>query len=139
MFDEEQQELAKKIITDDFKLVNLNDITDDESIWHNWASLLELSLKWAKARDIILLLERFNPLLMVAYQDNPKVFFATLNYLVDVGETDKDKLVEWSKQNLTDDEGAIMTVAEQWREEGVKKTALKMLKKKIDIDISVKL
>ena len=138
MFDEKQQDLAKKVLIEDFKLVNLNEIPDDEIIKHNWAGLLELSLKWAKERDIMLLLEQFKPLLIMACRDNQKVFFSTLNYLVDVGETDKDKLLEWSKHNLNDEGDTIVTVAEQWKEEGreesIKKTALNMLKKNMDID-----
>ena len=134
MFDKDQQELAKNILINDFKLVNLHDIDDSQIMQHNWASLLELSLKWARERDIIEILEKVKPFLIMACRDNKKVFFATLNYLIDVGETDKNKLIEWSKQNLKDDEEVIMTVAEQWIEQGVKKTALKMLKREMDID-----
>jgi predicted transposase/invertase (TIGR01784 family) len=128
MFDKDQQELAKNILINDFKLVNLHDIDDNQIMQHNWASLLELSLKWARERDIIEILEKVKPFLIMACKDNKKIFFSTLNYLVDVGEADKDKLIEYCKQNLTDDEGEIMTVAEQWKEEGKKETALKMLK-----------
>ncbi len=142
MFDEEHRDLAKRVLTEDFKLVNLHDISDDEIMQHEWASLLELSLKWARDRDILLLLEKFKPYLILACRDNPKVFFATLNYLVDVGETDKNKLIEWNKQNLEDAGETVMTVAEQWleegreegREEGVKKTALKMLEENYSLE-----
>ena len=143
MFDREQRDLVENVLVNDFKLINLYEIDDDEIMRHNWASLLELSLKWARECDIIELLEKFKPFLLMACKDNKKIFFATLNYLVDVGEADKDKLIEYCKQNLTNDEGAIMTVAEQWKEEGreegeirkAKKTALKMLEKEMDINM----
>ena len=49
----------------------------------------------------------------------------------------------FGKQNLTNDEGAIMTVAEQWKEEGreegeirkAKKTALSLLDQDVDINV----
>lgn len=147
MFDREQRDLVENVLVNDFKLINLYEIDDEEIMRHNWASLLELSLKWAKECDIIELLDKFKPFLLMACKENKKIFFATLNYLVDVGETDKDKLIEYCKQNLTDDEGAIMTVAEQWKAEGreegreeerlnmTKKTVLKMLEQNLDVNV----
>ncbi|WYW35947.1 Rpn family recombination-promoting nuclease/putative transposase (plasmid) [Vibrio harveyi] len=120
----ENPEIAKALYSQDFPLVDVTVIPDDEIIRHKRVALLELVQKHVRQRDLLdftdtlvtLLLER---LITVNQLDS------LVEYLLRVGETSNlEGLMRTLAQQVPEHEERFMTVAEQLeargREQGLK-------------------
>ena len=130
-----EPDLAKQILTNDFQLVDIHRIPDSEFGKHFLSGVFEACIKWGATRDIINTLDALKPDLIKILNLNKGALVAILTYLGDVGDTDVKTLIEWGKSTGSVGE-EVVTLAKQLEsrgiEKGVKKTALKMIKKKVD-------
>ena len=78
--------LAKKILTNDFQLVDIHRIPDEEFDKHFWSGIFESCIKWGATRDVINTLESLEPKLIQVFNSNKGVFVAMLTYLGNVGK-----------------------------------------------------
>jgi predicted transposase/invertase (TIGR01784 family) len=137
-----EPDLAKQILINDFQLVDIHRIPEQEFDKHFWAGIFEACIKWGAKRDVINTLESLEPKLMQVFDSNKGVFVAMLTYLGNVSDTDLEQLIEWGRQLKPEIGEEIMTLAERLEEKGreeeraniTRKTALKMLEEKAEID-----
>jgi predicted transposase/invertase (TIGR01784 family) len=115
----QESELSKRILTSDFQLIDVQRTQDSKFQEHFWAGLFESCIKWGAKRDLINTLEILKPDLLKVHDLNNGVLLATLTYLGKVGDTDVDKLIEWSKNagSIGDD---VMTLAQRLENRGHK-------------------
>jgi predicted transposase/invertase (TIGR01784 family) len=134
-----EPELAKQILTNDFQLVDIHRIPDEEFDKHFWSGIFESCIKWGATRDVINTLESLEPKLIQVFNSNKGAFVAMLTYLGNVGDTDLEQLIEWGKNLKSEIGDEIMTLAQKLEKKGaektVKKTALKMLEENLAIDV----
>ena len=134
-----EPDLTKQILTNDLQLVDIHRIPDSEFGKHFLSGVFEACIKWGATRDIINTLDALKPDLVKILNLNKGTLVAILTYLGDVGNTDVETLIEWGKQagSIGEEVMALKHKLEERGEvrgfeKGVKKTALKMIKKNVD-------
>ena len=111
-------ELAKKLYTGDFPLVDVTVLPDDEIMQHKRIALLELVQKHIRHRDMLEFTEQLVTLLLSGYTTEIQVR-SLMSYMVQVGEThDLNTLITTLASQVPEHEATLMTIAEQLRQEG---------------------
>ncbi|MEZ9362902.1 Rpn family recombination-promoting nuclease/putative transposase [Vibrio cyclitrophicus] len=109
---------AKALYTQDFPLVDITVISDDEIMQHRRIALLELVQKHARHRDIMDFLEPLVTLLLTDYTTDKQVQ-SLMSYLLQVGETNNlEALITSLASSVPKHEDTLMTIAEQLRQQG---------------------
>ncbi|MCK6263804.1 Rpn family recombination-promoting nuclease/putative transposase [Vibrio sp. ZSDE26] len=109
---------AKALYTQDFPLVDVTVISDDEIMQHRRIALLELVQKHARHRDIMDFLEPLVTLLLTDYTTDKQVQ-SLMSYLLQVGETSNlEALITSLVSSVPKHEETLMTIAEQLRQQG---------------------
>ncbi|WGM03661.1 Rpn family recombination-promoting nuclease/putative transposase [Arsenophonus nasoniae] len=115
------RDIAEKIYTKPFKLVDVTTLDDDEIMQHKRMALLELIQKHIRRRDMTELLDSIVKLLSYNYYTDNQVI-TMFNYLIQEGNAQKpmEFITEIAKQSEKH-EGALMTIAQQIEEIGIQK------------------
>lgn len=115
------RDIAEKIYTKPFKLVDVTTLDDGEIMQHRRMALLELIQKHIRRRDMSELLDSIVKLLSYNdYTDNQVI--TMFNYLIQEGNAQKpmEFITEIAKQSEKH-EGALMTIAQQIEQMGIQK------------------
>ena len=111
-------EIAKQLYTQDFPLVDVTVISDDDIMQHRRIALLELVQKHIRHRDIMELVEPLVTLLLTDYTTDKQVQ-SLMSYLLQVGETDNlEALITTLASSVPKHEETLMTIAEQLQAKG---------------------
>ncbi|RLM03357.1 Rpn family recombination-promoting nuclease/putative transposase [Gibbsiella quercinecans] len=117
----EDPELAGKLYSCAFPLVDVTVIPDDEIMGHRSMAALTLLQKHIHQRDMATLTDRLATLLMTDYLSSPQVM-ALIQYLVQVGESaDSEAFVRELAQRVPQHGDALMTIAQQLEQKGIEK------------------
>ena len=151
MYPSEHKDLAYEIMTNPFQLIDLNNIQDDKLRGHVWASILEFAMQSNTnnfRNDIDSILKKLAVRLVEIESeiDGDRLIESVVCYTLKVadmrGNNPRECLETISKEFSEKNRSKIMTVADRLEEKGeirgvektVKKTALKMLEEKAEID-----
>ena len=118
----ENKELAREYMFDRFHLVDLSTIPDKEIRQHQWSCLLEMIFKHVRSRDIMTLLEEITDIFQQFVQKNAEDHVkAMLKYVIEKASIkDRQKFLTWVVKKLPKElEKEAMTLAEQWKSEGI--------------------
>ncbi|SPP32654.1 hypothetical protein ARAF_3021 [Arsenophonus endosymbiont of Aleurodicus floccissimus] len=115
------RDIAKKIYTKPFRLVDVTTLDDGKIMQHKRMALFELVQKHIRRRDMTELMHEIVTLLSYNYYTDNQVI-TMFNYLIQEGNTQKpmEFITEIAKQSEKH-EGALMTIAQQIEEIGIKK------------------
>uniref|UniRef100_A0A3B0M7V2 Transposase (putative) YhgA-like domain-containing protein n=1 Tax=Arsenophonus endosymbiont of Trialeurodes vaporariorum TaxID=235567 RepID=A0A3B0M7V2_9GAMM len=115
------RDIAEKIYTKPFKLVDVTTLDDGEIMQHKRMALLELIQKHIRRRDMTELVNEIVKLLSYHYYNDNQVI-TMFNYLIQEGNTKKpmEFITEIAKKSEKH-EGAFMTIAQKIEEIGLKK------------------
>jgi len=118
----DKKALAEKFMFNQFHLIDLTCIPDEELRQHQWSGILEMLLKNIAHHDMMYYLQGltddFNRLLTAGLKD---FVITMLKYLIEKAEIeDKAQFFNWIHQHLSSNpvEAETMTIAEQLRSEG---------------------
>ncbi|HGJ5864346.1 Rpn family recombination-promoting nuclease/putative transposase [Arsenophonus nasoniae] len=117
----EDRKLAESIYTNPFRLADVTTLDDGEIMQHKRMALLTLIQKHIRRRDMTELLDSIVKLLSYNYYTDNQVI-TMFNYLIQEGNAKKpmEFITEIAKQSEKH-EGALMTIAQQIEEIGIKK------------------
>jgi predicted transposase/invertase (TIGR01784 family) len=114
-------ELAGKLYSNAFPLVDVTVIPDDEIMGHRSMAALTLLQKHIHQRDIATLTDRLATLLMADYLSSPQIM-ALIHYLIQAGESaDAEAFVRELAQRVPQHGDALMTIAQQLEQKGIEK------------------
>ncbi|EPE7785803.1 TPA: Rpn family recombination-promoting nuclease/putative transposase [Yersinia enterocolitica] len=114
-------ELAAKLYSGAFPLVDVTVIPDDDIMEHRSMAALTLLQKHIHQRDIATLTDRLATLLMADYLSSPQVM-ALIHYLLQAGESaDSEAFVRELAQRVPQHGDALMTIAQQLEQKGIEK------------------
>lgn len=146
----ENPELAKKVLFEPFSLLDITAMSDETLIEHGYAAVMELLVKHICQREIIPVIQRIKglPLFAQIFDIGAGEYRRiVLKYITDKGETEnKGQVIELLTDPSIDVGDDIMTIAEQWKQEGVQqgmqqgehhaveKVAKRLLAKGLDCD-----
>jgi predicted transposase/invertase (TIGR01784 family) len=117
----ENKILAEQIFLKPYQLIDVQRINDEDLYKNTWIGLTEFALKHQKTRDFNRFLDILLPWLEKIYIEQGSHFTKImLTYVADGvrGETRKKALLI-DKAKQTKFKGEIMTIAEEWVEEGI--------------------
>ncbi|HGJ5876530.1 MAG TPA: Rpn family recombination-promoting nuclease/putative transposase [Arsenophonus sp.] len=114
------RDIAEKIYTKPFKIVDVTTLEDGEIMQHRRMALLTLIQKHIRRRDMTELLNEIVKLLSYNYYTDNQVI-TMFNYLIQEGNAKKpmEFIIEIAKQSEKH-EGILMTIAQALRQEGRK-------------------
>ncbi|EBS6880543.1 Rpn family recombination-promoting nuclease/putative transposase, partial [Salmonella enterica] len=104
-------ELARRIYSEPFPLVDITVIPDDDIMQHRRIALLELLQKHIRQRDLMILLERLVTLISAEYTTESQLN-SLLSYMVQRGHTDQPQVFYRELANRLPQEESMMTLAE---------------------------
>ena len=114
----ENPTLAQSLYSNDFPLIDVTVIPDDEIMQHRRIALLELVQKHIRQRDMLEFTEQLVTLLSKRYTTD-KQLRSLMSYMLQVGETNNfEMLIEKLTSAVPEHEETLMTIAEQLRREG---------------------
>ena len=114
-------ELAGKLYSSAFPLVDVTVIPDDEIADHRSMAALTLLQKHIHQRDLAELVDRLAPILMAGYLSSSQVI-SLVHYIVQAGETsDAEAFVRELAQRVPQHGDALMTIAQQLEQKGIEK------------------
>ncbi|HGJ5857736.1 Rpn family recombination-promoting nuclease/putative transposase [Arsenophonus nasoniae] len=115
------RDIAEKIYTKPFRLVDVTTLDDGEIMQHKRMALLELIQKHIRRRDMTELMNEIVTLLSYNYYTDNQVI-TMFNYLIQEGNAQEpmEFITEIAKQSEKH-EGALMTIAQQIEEIGIQK------------------
>uniref|UniRef100_UPI00047E2C0E Rpn family recombination-promoting nuclease/putative transposase n=1 Tax=Arsenophonus nasoniae TaxID=638 RepID=UPI00047E2C0E len=117
----EDRKLAESIYTNPFKLADVTTLDDGEIMQHKRMALLELLQKHIRRRDMTELLDSIVKLLSYNYYTDNQVI-TMFNYLIQEGNAKKPmEFITGIAKQSEKHEGALMTIAQQIEEIGIKK------------------
>ena len=123
--------LVKEFILDQFKLVDLTVMPDEELVRHQTAALMELLEKHIRARNILPIIEfmcNADVWGTIKNLENGKYLYFALKYIVDKGETATiDEAIKLIAQKLPEKGEEIMTIADGLRKQGKLEVARNLL------------
>jgi len=148
-------ELAKNLYSNDFPLVDITAIPDEEIMEHRSMAALTLLQKHIHQRNLTVLIDKLVAVLLTDYLASPQVE-ALINYIIQAGETaDAGAFVRELALRVPQHGNELMTIAQQLeqkgrkegilqgreegREEGIRTVAHSMLQQGIDYDLVIKL
>ncbi len=109
-------ELAAKIYTRPFHLVDVKVLDDDEIMQHRRMGALTLLMKHSRSRDILLQMDRLVQLIQTSL--NEELSQVLFHYLLNGSEHVTVRFLQTLAQHLPEHEGNIMTLAEQLKQSG---------------------
>lgn len=114
-------ELAGKLYTDEFPLVDVTVIPDDEIMGHRSMAALTLLQKHIRQRDLAELNDRLATILLGGYLSSPQVI-SLIHYILQAGETsDAEAFVRELALRVPQHEDELMTIAQQLEQKGIEK------------------
>jgi recombination-promoting nuclease RpnB len=112
--------LAEKVYGNPFPLVDVTVIPDDEIAEHRSMAALTLLQKHIHQRDLSEVMDRLASVLLAGWLSSSQII-SLVHYIVQAGETtDASAFVRELAQRIPQQEDALMTIAEQLRQEGRK-------------------
>ncbi|WP_143806242.1 Rpn family recombination-promoting nuclease/putative transposase, partial [Pantoea latae] len=116
--------LAEKVYGNPFPLVDVTVIPDDEIAEHRSMAALTLLQKHIHQRDLSEVMDRLASVLLAGWLSSSQII-SLVHYIVQAGETtDASAFVRELAQRIPQQEDALMTIAEQLRQEGRKQGKL---------------
>ena len=117
----ETPEYARTLYGENFPLVDITIIPDDEIMQHRRMAILELLQKHIRQRDLTELLDQLTTLLLGGNTTQEQLV-SVINYMLQAGESrDPATLINTLASRVPQHEEALMTIAEQLRLEGVQR------------------
>ncbi|MDE1189008.1 MAG: Rpn family recombination-promoting nuclease/putative transposase [Pantoea sp.] len=117
----ESPEVAEKLYSSSFPLVDVTVIPDDEIAGHRSMAALTLLQKHIHQRDLAELVDRLAPLLLAGWLSSSQVV-SLVHYIVQAGETsDAEAFVRELAQRVPQHGDALMTIAQQLEQKGIEK------------------
>lgn len=114
-------ELAGKLYSAAFPLVDVTIIPDDEIAGHRSMAALTLLQKHIHHRDLAELVDRLAPILLAGYLSSSQVV-SLVHYIVQAGETsDAEAFVRQLAQRVPQHGDTLMTIAQQLEQKGIEK------------------
>lgn len=114
----ETPEYARTLYGENFPLVDITIIPDDEIMQHRRMAILELLQKHIRQRDLTELLDQLTTLLLGGNTTQEQLI-SVINYMLQAGESrDPASLINTLASRVPQHEEALMTIAEQLRLEG---------------------
>ena len=116
--------LAKEIWTNDYQIVNVNDIPDEQLKQRVWSGILEFFLKYIRERNLLKRWQEISDML-------PEITKVTIGYnyielllcytLTRINQSDKVELEKLLTSKLNQETGTKLmgSLAQHWKEEGV--------------------
>lgn len=109
-------EVAGKIYTNPFPLVDVTVIDDDDIMCHRRMAALTLLMKHIRQRDLMELLDKL-PLLMVEMVSDEQVR-VLIHYMVNAGDSPSPEFMRALAARLPQHEDKLMTIAERLEQKG---------------------
>ncbi|MBF7997459.1 Rpn family recombination-promoting nuclease/putative transposase [Rahnella laticis] len=123
----EMPDNARALYGENFPLVDITVIPDDEIMQHRRMAILELLQKHIRQRDLTELLDQLSTLLLGGNTTQEQLI-SVINYMLQAGESrDPATLINTLASRVPQHEEALMTIAEKLREEGREKGRLEGL------------
>lgn len=114
----ETPDYARTLYGENFPLVDITIIPDDEIMQHRRMAILELLQKHIRQRDLTELLDQLTTLLLGG-NTTPEQLISVINYMLQAGESrDPAALINTLASRVPQHEETLMTIAEQLRLEG---------------------
>lgn len=114
----ETPEYARTLYGENFPLVDITIIPDDEIMQHRRMAILELLQKHIRQRDLTELLDQLTTLLLGGNTTQEQLI-SVINYMLQAGESrDPAALINTLASRVPQHEETLMTIAEQLRLEG---------------------
>jgi len=114
-------ELAKKLYSSDFPLVDITVIPDDEIMGHRSMAALTLLQKHIHQRNLTVLIDRLVAILLTDYLASPQVK-ALMSYIIQAGETaDAEIFIRELASRVPQHGDELMTIAQQLEQKGIQK------------------
>ncbi|MDF1897220.1 Rpn family recombination-promoting nuclease/putative transposase [Rahnella contaminans] len=114
----ETPEYARTLYGENFPLVDITIIPDDEIMQHRRMAILELLQKHIRQRDLTELLDQLTTLLLGGNTTQEQLI-SVINYMLQAGESrDPAALINTLASRVPQHEDTLMTIAEQLRLEG---------------------
>ncbi len=122
----EAEDLARELFLKPYQLLDVNRTDDDELRQQELFGLVAFVLKYRKTADFAQFLQQFMPWVnQVEIRDSRGAVLGrlVLKYVIDrSSQGDKDLLVQEAQHYLSHElQGEIMTIAQQWEQEGIQK------------------
>ncbi|MFW5393213.1 Rpn family recombination-promoting nuclease/putative transposase [Yersinia sp. 2544 StPb PI] len=119
-----EPELAGQLYGNDFPLVDVTVISDDEIMTHRRMAILELLQKHVRQRDLAELLEQLVTLLLAGYTNNEQLT-SLMNYMLQVGDTAApENFIRELARRSPQHEEVLMTIAQKLEQKGIEKGRL---------------
>lgn len=113
-----EPELAGQLYGNDFPLVDVTVISDDEIMTHRRMAILELLQKHVRQRDLAELLEQLVTLLLAGYTNNEQLT-SLMNYMLQVGDTAApETFIRELARRAPQHEEVLMTIAQKLEQKG---------------------
>lgn len=112
-------ELAKKVYSNAFPLVDVTVIDDNEIMNHRRMAALTLLMKHIRQRDMMELLDSL-PRVMVEWI-SPEQVRILIHYMVNAGEAPAPEFMRALAERLPQHEDELMTIAQQLEQKGIEK------------------
>jgi len=114
----EMPDHARALYGENFPLVDITIIPDDEIMQHRRMAILELLQKHIRQRDLTELLDQLTTLLLGGNTTQEQLI-SVINYMLQAGESrDPATLINTLASRVPQHEETLMTIAEKLREEG---------------------
>ena len=119
----EHKDLAKEIMTSPYHLIDLTQLPDEELRKYQFFGAMGLLAKHIHDPDILPFFKSFLDVLRkLESQNQASYIYTIISYVVEAGEvSDKEEFLQTIKKLESVSEEKIMTIAEQFRQEGFKK------------------
>ncbi|CNI66410.1 Rpn family recombination-promoting nuclease/putative transposase [Yersinia pekkanenii] len=119
-----EPELAGQLYGNDFPLVDVTVISDDEIMTHRRMAILELLQKHVRQRDLAELMEQLVTLLLGGYTNNEQLT-SLMNYMLQVGDTAApETFIRELARRSPQHEEVLMTIAQKLEQKGIEKGRL---------------
>lgn len=127
----EQQILAKETFMNSYQLIDLNQVENEQLEHYLWFGSMALMLKHVHDSDILPFFKRYLILLRALEKTGEGDYIYTiLSYVVEAGEvSNAEEFLHTIKQLESFHEDKVMTIAEQFRQEGFLKGIEKGIEK----------
>ncbi|EAU2289110.1 Rpn family recombination-promoting nuclease/putative transposase [Salmonella enterica] len=123
-------EIACKIYTNPFPLVDVTVLDDDEIVNHRRMAALTLLMKHIRQRDMMELLDRLSLVMVEVSDEQVRVL---INYMLKAGEAPAPEFMRALAERLPQHEDELMTIAQQLEQIGINKGEKQGLEKGINI------
>lgn len=116
----EDSQLARKVFLQPFQLIDLTTIPDNDLQEHSLIGMMELLLKHASTRDVLVFLKKiFTHIKILDAQDELELLTQGLRYLLETHQ-EKETILNFFQETInSDNQSFIMTAAQQLIEEGI--------------------